>query len=601
MFNRILSSPPKWLLLFVGLLFCVPYLQSFYSPPVAHFFHEWFAAVLGVLICLVAFIQHQVQLSRTSLWLLGLVALIGAQFFIHPPVYAASVVGPMIYLLGAWLMMTAGATLRQHYTLNTLMIWIAWFALLASFVQACFGLLQLIGTPDWLTQVIAQPKGSFAGLMGNMRQQNHFADQVTFGLMAGVYLLASHQISKKVFIPLSVFILSALALSGSRSVFAYFSVALLLTMLWYFVATEISIKQALKRILLILCLLLIVFTALQFILPLIPQLFTHDVTSAASSTNAATLSVVTTVQRATSSVDTFGLGVRVELWKTAITAFLAHPLLGLGLDSFAVLTWRTDQGGLMGYTMHSHNLLTEIAMSLGFFGLALLLIYFIYLAKNFWQQSNTLALWPVLMMMSVMGIHALLELPFWYLHFLLPFALLAGLTEEQTNHHIAWVKPVALFAVVLMAILLLNTSKSYALITSTIKTQVPFQVMQRLYVDAGKNPLMKPLAESILNDYLPANEADLAKKLRLSQKVMEWRPYPRAIFKHAVLLALSGKTDQGEAVFFSALKAYPEASAMPAKMYCRTDSSVATKEILQAWIAKYQNGYLPTCSALIAR
>lgn len=598
--HHILDNSSKWILLLIGLLFCMPYLQSFYSPPNAHFFHEWSAAVLGLLISLTTFTRHQIQFGRSSFWLLGLVILIGFQFLIHPPVYTASVLGPLVYLLAAWLMVTAGATLRQHYSIETIMPWLAWFAFFASFIQACFGLLQLIGTPEWLTQVIAQPKGEFSGLMGNMRQQNHFADQVMFGLMAGVYLLVIKQISHLRFIILSLIILSALALSGSRSVFAYFALTLTFTSLWYFIVSNLGYKQVLKHLLLTLTLLLISFTALQFLLPLIPQLINSDVV--ASSVNATTPQpVVTTIQRATTSADTFGLGVRVELWKTALTAFLSQPFLGLGLDSFAALTWRLDQGGIMGYTMHSHNLFTEVAMSLGMFGLVLLLIYFICLAKNFCQQTNILALWPVLMMMTVMGIHAMLELPFWYLHFLLPFALLAGLTENKTFHSGTWGKLTVLLGIVLMAILLFQTSKSYALISSSIKAQTPLQVMQKRYNVAGKNPLMKPLAESILNDYLPVNAIDLAKKLQLSQKIMAWRPYPRAIFRHAVLLALSGHEKQGETMFARALKAYPEASGLPAKMYCRNMTSDATKAVLKMWIGKYQNGYLPTCSISIAK
>lgn len=112
--------------------------------------------------------------------------------------------------------------------------------------------------------------------------------------------------------------------------------------------------------------------------------------------------------------------------------------------------------------MHSHNLLAETAVSLGISGLVLLLGFTISWLRSSFSEGLQLTQWPVIAMILVIGVHSMLELPMWNLHFLLPFGLLLGLcVHPSKGRELSVFKPIILVLLVLMGVLIWHTAKSF--------------------------------------------------------------------------------------------------------------------------------------------
>lgn len=584
-----LRQPAAQLALWLaGLLFALPFIQPWHFRPLTHFYSEWSAAALGLVICLLLLVRHAPIVSRPVLWLLGLTTLILLQSTWQTPVYWASVIGPIVYLTGFGLLLMAGSRLRDIYGFEKTVTVLAFFALAGGFLQALSGLIQLYGGPEWLS-FWAEKQDFKHGIMGNAMQQNHFADHVMLGLVAGIYLQATGKLRTAAFVPFGLAILPALALSASRSVIAYFIVLLTISFVWWQLCrlNKHEDAQLMRKLLVTTSLLFIGFGLMQWLLPVLNDMLT--------------LHSVTTMDRVEDIIEgeVSGIGVRLDLWYKAWLIFLQNPWTGTGADSYAWQVWLLDRPGAMGYTMHSHNLITETAVSLGMPGLLLLGGLIFACVRCVLADGLQSRQWLVVGMCLVISIHAMLELPLWNLHFLLPLGLLVGISCDRKNgREIPSLRLVTLIVVLILGLLAWHTAKSYRDLASLwLEPQSYSQVMQR-YMQAARNPLLAPIAESSIADMQLLSRDKIEAKIALYRKVIRYRPYPRAVYRQAVLLGLAGHPEEGQAMMRQLLRLYPESWKYFKRSFCHHPFiSDDARRMLQDWTQSNMiPAELPACS-----
>lgn len=574
-------------LLLAALIWIVPFIQPWHLRPLMHFYSEWLSGAIALFACGLLLVNHQPRLMMPVVWLLALIGLVLVHSLWLRPVYLTSSFGPIVYLTGFGMVMLAGIRLRQIFGLEKVIRILAIGMFIGGLLQAISGLIQLYGGPDWLS-FWARPFNNGQGIMGNARQQNHFADHVMLGLVAGCYLVLHRLVAWRLFLASAPVLLVALALSGSRSVILYFCVLMLSGAIWYGLARKSALivhHHVMRHALLMLLALFVTFLCLQWLLPYLHQ-------------SLGVQARLTIDRVAELSNGASGLGVRLDLWHKAWLIFKAYPL-GSGPDSFAWHVWDMDQPGTMGYTMHSHNLLTEVAVSLGIPGLILLGGFMLSVWRQLTVEQST-HLWLVVAALTIVGTHAMLELPLWNLHFLLPTGLMIGvgirvLPESNPVLTTWYLRGVMWVLLVFSAWLLWHTAYGYRDLSSFWLEKQSFpQTIQR-FVRASNNIMLAPIAESSIADLQPLNRDKVNDKVLLYSKVIRYRPYPRAVFRQGLLLALKGNESESLATIQRAMRLYPEAWHGFSKSLCMQQSREAAHMIKEWQIRGAFDDPLPQC------
>lgn len=531
-----------------SLLWVLPFIQPLHDRPMLHFHSEWLAVALALAGCALLLVRRGAAIvaPRAALWLMALLAWVGLQMLWVRPVFPQSAHGYMIYLGWAGLVMLAAASLRARLGLPVVAEVIAWCALAGGGIDAAAGLMQIYGAPDWLAPYVL-PGGEVTSIIGNARQQNHLGDHVMMGLAGAVYLHGAGRLPRTVMAVGAAVMLPALALCASRSVLAYFLWLLILTgAAWGCAMRGGSSVTFARRTLPVLALLLAAFLLLQALLPWLSERYGVE-------------TITTFEKMAVSSEDVAGMGVRLLLWDGAWRIFLESPWLGWGADSFAWHYYRvTEQASLLGYTMHSHNLVLEVLVCFGVVGGILLAgIFLPWLAAQRRHLAEP-ATWLLLALLGVMGIHAMLELPFWYAHFLGLAALLVG--AGDVRHRLLPSASRIVVAIVVLAAAwgALGTARGYRDIASLWMEKQSTAQLNMRYRRAAENPLLRTTAQSIIADANALNRQQISAKLALNSRIMHWRPYPRVVYRQAALMALAGETAASERLLERALRIYPQ-------------------------------------------
>lgn len=129
---------------------------------------------------------------------------------------------------------------------------------------------------------------------------------------------------------------------------------------------------------------------------------------------------------------------RFGLWQNTLALILAHPWQGVGFGEFG-MAWMLTPFPLRPTAPydHAHNLPLHLAVELGLPAavmlMALLACALWQAARRTWQLGGDegVAARAVFMMLPVIGLHSLLEYPLWYNYFLLPTAWAWGLCLRQ--------------------------------------------------------------------------------------------------------------------------------------------------------------------------
>ena len=541
----------------IGLMAVIPFLQYHHARPIPAFYTEYLAFVLGIA-ALFLFLSGRYWRNVAIPWIvfapLGLFIVMLLQMNLGMPAYYEMQIIALFYLLWAILLIILGAVLQKEFGLKAISVVLAWFFLVGGEISAAIGILQHFNIQSFLDSLIAEK--NFAAIYGNLGQTNHFATYISLALASLIFLFAAARVPIWGAISLALPLLFVLALSGSRSSGIYLFAVLVLSILLYWRGTACTEGVLAKRRLLTASFLQIIgFVFMQWLVQ--------------TSIFASPTGTVTVVDRifdhATNS------SIRFYLWKEAWYIFLQEPLLGVGTGEFA---WHHFQLAavfknpeIFGIYNNAHNIILHLLAETGLVGTLpviggiIIWIVGIYKVK---RQSLDLALWWLLALVGIVGLHSLHEFPLWYGHYLGIFAFLLGAGETRFISiklpHIG--KLITLLLLVLGSWVMVAVEQDYSQIESILNTgDSRKRSLTSFHSSALKElhqkTLLAPYVDYALSSAMELNQEKLELKLKVNQRVMKFHPSGPVTYKHAVLLALNGEDEAAIKQVEHATLAYP--------------------------------------------
>jgi len=544
----------------VGLMAFLPFITFWHRLPIPSFYGEWLAAVLG-LVALLPLLKREswqpLELPQISLIFPGLMAIVFIQWMLgmlHSAQYALLVAS---YLAWVFLLVVLGSHLRRQLGWEKVAATLAWAIFLGGLFNAVLVLLQYAAKQGmaigWL------PELSGYGALG---QPNHFAGYMALAVASLVYLLAKRRLPMLLAVVSGVLLLSALAFSGSRSSWLYIvAIGLLAFLLRATAIRQQSSTSALQlqQTRTVFRLALLMLPAFALVQWLIFFLAGEAVT-------------LPTQRLLSESVAVSGWAVRLHIWQESWQIFMnaQFPWLGIGVgqtrwQSFLHLAGH-PVAGMPGMFEHAHNLLLHLLLEMGLFAVLLLLAGMVAWLRNFQWRNIHLESWWLLAVLSIIGIHSMLEYPLWYAYFLGLLAILLGAGEEKTTQlRAAFSGRSALAGLMLAGVAVLVTlqignHKLEHWLERAARGEITRQ-QHAEYTQAlewvYKRSLLSPYVELIYASSLIPDSKRLPEKLWLSQSAMRFLPMRSNAYRHVLLLDLNGDREAAVLYLRRALQAFP--------------------------------------------
>ena len=544
------ALPLRIALVLVGLMWCLPFLQSRHYFPVPLFYSEWLAAVLGLAaltVLVLPRVASDLPFPRIAILPLALMALLLLDIVLLKPAYPEQVFLALLYLLWAAALMVLGALLRREIGLAPLCAALAWFLVAGGLLNAMAGILQHYELRGPLEGVIATKVTQRA--YGNLVQANHFSSQLALALASLGLLLAQERISRPIAGIAAALLLFALALTAS--IIAWFYVVLLVVLAVVLYLRERSVTH---RQLAVYALALLLGFALAQGLASTPWL-------------AAPKPLATATERLFESVPSFG--VRLQLWHEAVLVFLQSPLLGVGFGQFAwhhfSLAATAGAAPLLGSFHNAHNIVLQLLAEMGAAGALTLLAGIGLWLWGLRRMVFGIEYWWLLSLLGVLGLHSLSEYPLWYAYFLGIAAVAFGIGERVTHRvekkHAAQVG----FGTALVVGWLSTASliRNYYVLEVSLfpsaqkATPAEIERTNRALLSVHGS-LLTPYVELAFARALDLDSDKLDRKLEFSARVMRFAPTGLIVYQHALFVALSGDLAQATQLLDRAVAVYPE-------------------------------------------
>ena len=531
-------------LILVGLMWSFPFLHYRHENPLTSFDQEWWSAILGVLALTLLVgreFWQRAEIPRIAQLPAAMIVVLLLQL----------VLGKVAYFnLFAALLMVLGARLREYFGLERLAPALAIFLLTGAELNALIGVLQHFQWHTFLDPVIARDLAG--GIYGNLAQPNHFADYIALGL-ASLGLLFQQRMIRPVYaILLSMPLLFAMTLSGSRSTWLY--LVLMIFVAWWMARRETSMKPLLRYS----ALLVVGFGLMHLLVQM------HFMAGAGHGTN--------TVQRLLASNgggDTGG-SIRLYLWHEAFLMFIQNPLLGIGFGQFAwhhfQLLPQLKATNISGLYNNAHNLVFQMAAVAGIPGLLALLVPLGIWLHGIRRVTFSGAHWWGYSMLGVLAIHSLLEYPLWYAYFIGVAAVLLGAFDEKHYRlELRNIGRLATLAILLLGLVMLlqlrsgyqHLKNTLALRSASANIASTFPLIRSGLIAAYNQPLLSPYAEMYMFTYTELNDDRIEQKIALGDNVVRFLPIAPVVYRQAIFLAQGGHLAQAEQLWEQAVWSYP--------------------------------------------
>ena len=540
-------------LLLIGLAWTLPFLQPYHRFPLTGFYSEWIAFALGLAAMLVLLGRQpwrEAALPVVAIAPVGLVLVLGLQVALARVVYPEQVITATMYLLWASLLVLLAHVLRRELGIAAIAGTLAWFLFAGGALSVLIALLQHFQISTPLDLLIVQKSGAQG--YGNLGQPNHFSTYVTLALASTAYLYGCGRLRGALAAMCVALFLLALAVSGSRSSWLYLGTLTVLA-----VALRRFRRDAgSQRLAAISLWLLPGFAAANWVVTL-PFMAPHDNL------------LLTSAQRLFQLSS--GIQPRLQLWGEAGGIFLAEPFLGAGWGQYSWHHFLQQAGAGPGINPgvynHAHNIVMQLMAETGMLGTLLIVGAIMLWFADLRIVKLDLEWWWLLALLGVIGIHSLLEYPLWYAYFLGIAAVLLGLGAERT-----WAprRTGAVRAVVGLGIIVgwvnlaavISPYRDFERLVFTPQSRhspaVGDKVFEDTIVGIHREPLLAPYVELAMAYGVTVSEEQLREKLELTTRAMHFAPTSVVVYRHALLLALSGESAAALRQLEWAMRAYPE-------------------------------------------
>lgn len=557
-------------------MLCLPFVLGHPQPPVATFFAEWLAGALGVVAALLALGKTRTALPYPAHWLVGFALFIVAQAWIGTPAYWQVPAFAVLCVLYAALMVWLGRELAALGDSARVLEIFATSLLIGALVNSAIGIMQAYGHPAWLDDWILTMRGGRA--MGNIGQINLYANYLVVGQVALLYLWMSRRVSTTWSIVATLILVTASALSGTRS--SLFFVAWLVALaFWLRLPGSADARRLRFGSMLSATAVVVAHLAVPWINQAI---LSHSSSPGAFERLLALGSYAEP---------------RWQAWLISARLFLDSPMLGVGIGQFARAAFSSGlDPDLSGFVWTSpHNLVLQLLAETGLPGTLLVaaaIASWLVGALRMHRLNGDLSAWFAISIVGIELIHSMLEFPLWNVHFLGMTALIAGVVLPRATVPAKASRRPAILAIALaIAAGLGSLMADYlrfdsarvigtrATLASVQDSSEAASTMQRL--SAG---LLGPLADGWILLGSPIDADHLPEKLALSSRVIQYWPGSDMLSRHATFLALSGDYEQARQTLALAARAFPnrcEVMASPLRQALAANPSAIAPLLVQ--------------------
>ena len=551
------SPFPRAALVLIGLAWTVPLLQPVHRFPLTAFYSEWLAFALG-LAAAVPLLRRDAWRDATlpvvALAPLGLVGLLALQVALGRVPYAGQALMAALYLVWALLLIELGQWLRREVSLGGVARFLAWFLLAGGLLHAAAGFAQHYGLHDPPLDVLVARK-QLPLVFGNLGQPNHYAASISFALASTAHLYARRSLPAPAAAVIGALLLVVLALSGSRTPWIYLAVLAGLAL----ALQRARRDEESRRLLISAASLLAGFIGAQ---ALVIQPFTLPAAGP----------ILVSADRLFDVAS--GVDARLQLWGEGWRLFASAPVLGAGLGRFASAHFlhqaATGAAAAPGVFNHAHNIVVHLLAETGAAGTLVVIVPVLAWTWALRHVKLDADWWWLLALLSVIGIHSLVERPLWYAYFLGIAALLLGLGAERgialpragvARGAVALL--IAVGCVNLGAVIGPYRDFERLVFGAAREAATPggAQVFAAGVMRALREPLLEPYVELALAIGAPLGTGDAREELELNTRAMRFAPVAAVAYRRALLLALAGRHEDAQAQLERALRVYPEDAA----------------------------------------
>lgn len=526
-----------------------PFLSRFHFLPLP----QWWGEITVVVLASVAMLclpQQRISWPRSSQWLLWLALVWAVQPWFVPLYFPGLNQATALAFVALSVLALSVSRWRLAVGSEAAVSVLAKALLIGTLLQSLIGLAQVTGLAEAMGGVLFYDSSHpTTNVFGHIGQRNQYAHYLTWGVIAGVWLLASGQIARRWGWAAIAWLALSIAFAGSRTVLLYTVAMLLLAGGWHW-----RIRQALSwRLFKVMALAVVLMVAMQFILPLGEKLLApllHGPVAASG------------LERLAANSD--GMGARrLAEWGKAWIVFTEHPWFGYGWYQYAsesvrlqMLPQFANAGVNSGLFANAHNLVFQLLAEMGLAGTLCALLGFAWAVwPYFGRRAEAVHVIP-LAIMSVTLIHSMLEYPLWYLYFPAVLVMMLALAPESDEVSVGWLMPV--YVVLAIALLGLAAYGSWryremqGLYYPTSQRQ-----QQRLEQIIRHEPMFASHALGLLDDVITPTPSALKTQRHWLEKMAAFRPYPDVLRRKAQMEALAGEYDKAAHTFRLALASFP--------------------------------------------
>lgn len=553
----------------------VAFLWPFHVDPIPSFSGEW---VLGMAL-MVALLAKVTQadgdwvISNGVALLLPVVLVIAIQMGQGRLIYAEQGVFGLFFLgaaiLTSLLVRSASAENRVGgFAQANYLFWAVWVAAMLSALTALF---QLLGWDRYMEPfVFPMDAVALRGRpTGNIAQPNLLSTLCALGMVAAGWLGLQRRLGSMPAIGSVLFLSFCIGLTGSRTAFLFVPIMVLAA-----VAYVRSMPNAPTDRVRWVWLMPLSIVVMHFVAP--------SVTAAVGTRLVS--DEIRALDMSSSS--------RIQLWELGWRAIVDGDWLGQGFGSYIrYMAQHVHELGLKdtGVAHHSHNLVLQVGVDLGWLGLTILCVglpwYVIRSGMHQSLNADRIAAWAGI---GVLLAHSLLEFPLWYLHFWLVFAWLWSIADVRTVRLSAKrVRPIAqalaLGGLIIGIWVYQDFWETHRKMLPLFTSNAPAQQ------DSARQARSTTLFRSY-DDYLhhmfgvlelPLNPQDLQRRKSATLR----HPFPTAMIRMAVLEVLSGREDLAKSDMQALMAMYPDFAPEAKRQFqeaCDAFRSLAVCEFTQS-------------------
>jgi len=518
----------------LGLSVIAGFLSFLREPPSPGFHAEWGALVFFC--CAAGFLApvlpRRFAVSTVLLILPGaLAAVLALQAALGMYAYWQTPAIWIGYLLLAVLALVLGQGIRAAGLASETVSRIAWALVIAALLNCGTQIIQAIRQEEAFAPFVVRLLTCRP--YGNLGQSNQAATLAWLGLASTVYLHGRGRLPSLLMAPMVAVLMAGAALSASRMSWLFLAVCVaMITLLPAWPAGDRRAR---------------VLTAAMLGLGF--MVASLGAATVLESLGAACVSGLERLGDRTEG----GVVIRFELWRQAINVWLTSPWLGVGAYGFAPTVYATETLDIhRPLDIYPHSAALQILAEFGIVGagaLALVLLValrWLVRARKLLDAPDAL----LLLLLAIIGTHAMLEFPLWYTYFLLLFCLAAGLVmRPEWSVRVSLLPlrvPVLALAVVLLAAAgwvfddYRKLDRLYWLEEHRrVFSAAPTAEVRALFDGASADVVIFRMeADHIAGLSEPINNNDLRRKIDVADHLLRQNPQPITVGRRIALAIL---------------------------------------------------------------